>query len=139
MTAANESPVDKGEGIKPVGYYISSSYGLFPAPLPANSQQMDRAVKLFHFMGIFIAKALQDNRLVDLPLSQPLLKLISRAGAHIKLDSNNTFLITGNEITYHWVYISDLFFVVMFAALTVSVFVSYMSYDRQYRRRRRDD
>ncbi|CAG2116677.1 unnamed protein product [Medioppia subpectinata] len=98
MTAANEQPVDKGEGMKPVGYYISSSYGLFPAPLPNNSQQMNRAVKLFHFLGTFIAKALQDNRLVDLPLSQPLLKLISRAGASIKLDSNNTFLITGNMV-----------------------------------------
>lgn len=93
MTAANETPVDKGEGVKPPGYYISSSYGLFPAPLPNNSQQMDRAVKLFHFLGIFIGKALQDNRLVDLPLSYSFLKLIS--GSLIKLDSNNTFLITG--------------------------------------------
>ncbi|XP_054154199.1 E3 ubiquitin-protein ligase HECTD1-like [Oppia nitens] len=98
MTAVNETPVDKGEGIKPVGYYISLSYGLFAAPLPNNSKQMDNAVKLFHFLGIFIAKALQDNRLVDLPLSQPFLKLISRAGASMKLNSNNTYLITGNTV-----------------------------------------
>lgn len=98
MTAANETPVDKGEGLKPPGYYISSSYGLFPAPLPNNSVQMDRAVKLFHFLGIFIGKALQDNRLVDLPLSQPFVKLISRAGSQIKLNSNNTFLITGIKL-----------------------------------------
>jgi len=99
MTAANETPQDKGEGIKPPGYYISSTYGLFPAPLPQNSQQTDRVVKLFHFLGIFIGKALQDNRLVDLPLSNSFLKLICRAGSQIKLNSNNTFLITGIAIT----------------------------------------
>merc|ERR1712062_440878 len=32
--------------------------------------------KLFWFLGVFLAKTLQDNRLVDLPLSNPLLKLI---------------------------------------------------------------
>jgi hypothetical protein len=98
MTAANETPVDKGEGVKPPGYYISSTCGLFPAPLPQNSQQIDRAVKLFHFLGIFIGKALQDNRLVDLPLSDSFLKLICRAGSEMKLNSSNTFLITGTVI-----------------------------------------
>jgi E3 ubiquitin-protein ligase HECTD1 len=98
MTAANETSVDKGEGVKPPGYYISSTCGLFPAPLPQNSQQIDRAVKLFHFLGIFIGKALQDNRLVDLPLSDSFLKLICRAGSEMKLNSSNTFLITGTVI-----------------------------------------
>jgi hypothetical protein len=32
--------------------------------------------KLFYFLGVFLAKTLQDNRLVDLPLSTPFLKLL---------------------------------------------------------------
>ena len=31
---------------------------------------------MFWFLGVFLAKTLQDNRLVDLPLSYPLLKLM---------------------------------------------------------------
>lgn len=33
-----------------------------------------RAVQLFHFLGVFLAKALQDNMLVDIPISRPFLK-----------------------------------------------------------------
>ena len=36
----------------------------------------NRATKLFWFLGVFLAKTLQDNRLVDLPLSYPFLKLL---------------------------------------------------------------
>ncbi|XP_065332241.1 E3 ubiquitin-protein ligase HECTD1 isoform X2 [Cloeon dipterum] len=58
------------------GYYVRRSCGLFPAPLPQDSPACDRAVRYFHFLGVFLAKVLQDNRLVDLPLSQPFLKLM---------------------------------------------------------------
>lgn len=68
--------IDLGEGLKPPGYYVRRQSGLFPAPLPQNSEVCDRAVKYFHFLGIFLAKVLQDNRLVDLPLSQSFLKLM---------------------------------------------------------------
>ena len=61
---------------KPAGYYIRRTGGLFPAPLPQDSAACDRAVQLFHFLGVFLAKTLQDNRLVDLPLSRPFLKLM---------------------------------------------------------------
>jgi len=61
---------------KPPGYYVSRPSGLFPAPLPQDSDICNKAVKIFRFLGIFLAKTLQDNRLVDLPLSNPLLKLI---------------------------------------------------------------
>ena len=50
--------------------------GLFPAPLPQDSEVCSKAARLFWFLGVFLAKTLQDNRLVDLPLSNPLLKLI---------------------------------------------------------------
>ncbi|KAJ8045570.1 E3 ubiquitin-protein ligase HECTD1 [Holothuria leucospilota] len=68
--------VDLGEGIKPPGFYIQRSCGLFPAPLIQDSENIDRIVQLFHFLGIFLAKCLQDTRMVDLPLSQPFLKLM---------------------------------------------------------------
>lgn len=55
---------------------MQRSCGLFPAPLPQNSSDMPRVEKLFQFMGMFFAKCIQDNRIVDLPLSRPLLKML---------------------------------------------------------------
>lgn len=71
-----ENPIDLGEGVKPPGYYVRRPSGLFPAPLPQNSDVCDKAVRYFWFLGVFLAKVLQDNRLVDLPLSQSFLKLM---------------------------------------------------------------
>ena len=68
------------EGVKPPGYYIQTTNGLFPAPLPQDSPQVEKACRYFRFLGIFLAKALQDNRLVDLPLSTPFLKLLCSGG-----------------------------------------------------------
>ncbi|XP_029106108.1 E3 ubiquitin-protein ligase HECTD1 isoform X7 [Scleropages formosus] len=68
--------VDLGGGLKPPGYYVQRSCGLFPAPFPQDSDDMERLSKLFHFLGIFLAKCIQDNRLVDLPISQPFFKLL---------------------------------------------------------------
>lgn len=67
-----------GEKIRPAGYYVTRASGLFPAPLPQDSADCDRAVRYFWFLGVFLAKVLQDNRLVDLPLSRPFLKLMCR-------------------------------------------------------------
>lgn len=71
-----QEPVDLGEGAKPPGYYVRRTSGLFPAPLPQNSEICEKAVRYFWFLGVFLAKVLQDNRLVDLPLSQSFLKLM---------------------------------------------------------------
>ncbi|KAG7213737.1 hypothetical protein KM043_002970 [Ampulex compressa] len=67
-----------GEQIRPAGYYVTRPSGLFPAPLPQDSAACERAVRYFWFLGVFLAKVLQDNRLVDLPLSRPFLKLMCR-------------------------------------------------------------
>ncbi len=67
---------DVGEKKKPPGYYVSRPSGLFPAPMPQDSELCAKASKLFWFLGVFLAKTLQDNRLVDLPLSYPFLKLL---------------------------------------------------------------
>ena len=68
--------VDIGRGVKPPGYYVQRSCGLFPAPVPQNSAEADRLEKMFEFMGVFFAKCIQDSRLVDIPLSLPFLKVM---------------------------------------------------------------
>ncbi|KAK9885691.1 hypothetical protein WA026_012456 [Henosepilachna vigintioctopunctata] len=71
-----QETIDLGEGVKPPGYYVRRTSGLFPAPLAQNSELCENAVKHFWFLGVFLAKVLQDNRLVDLPLSRSFLKLM---------------------------------------------------------------
>ncbi|CAG9534153.1 unnamed protein product [Cercopithifilaria johnstoni] len=71
--------LDLGEGMKPSGYYVRRAGGLFPASLPVPSAENSRVSKLFRIFGIFLAKVLQDGRLVDLPLSQPFLKMITNS------------------------------------------------------------
>ncbi|VDK47623.1 unnamed protein product [Anisakis simplex] len=71
-----ENEIDLGEGVKPPGYYVRRSGGLFPAALPRHGDESKKAVELFKFLGIFLAKVLQDGRLVDLPLSTAFLKLL---------------------------------------------------------------
>ncbi|XP_026733333.1 E3 ubiquitin-protein ligase Ufd4 isoform X4 [Trichoplusia ni] len=61
---------------KPPGYYVTRAGGLFPAPLPQDSPVCDKVCKYFWFLGVFLAKVLQDGRLVDLPLSEPFLRIM---------------------------------------------------------------
>lgn len=68
--------MDLGGGLKPPGYYVQRSCGLFPAPFPQDSEELERISKLFRFLGVFLAKCIQDNRLVDLPISRPFFKLL---------------------------------------------------------------
>jgi len=69
--------VDYGRGTKAAGYYIQYHSGLFPAPLPQSDyDHMSDVETLFHCIGTLFAKCIQDGRLVDIPLSRPLLKLM---------------------------------------------------------------
>lgn len=61
---------------KPVGFYVRRLSGLFPAPLPQESDVCDKVAEYFWFLGVFLAKVLQDGRLVDLPLSNSFLQLL---------------------------------------------------------------
>jgi E3 ubiquitin-protein ligase HECTD1 len=65
--------------------YVHQLNGLFPAAYPPIEQMNDdkkysahyqNVIELFNFIGIFLAKSLQDQRLVDIPFSYPFLKLI---------------------------------------------------------------
>ena len=69
--------VDIGQGCKPPGHYVQRSCGLFPAPYPQNSPEIEHVCKLFEVLGIFIAKCIQDKRRVDLPLARPFFKLMA--------------------------------------------------------------
>lgn len=79
-----DEEIDLGEGNKPIGYYVRRPSGLFPAPLPQDSDICERVSKYFWFVGVFLAKVLQDGRLVDLPLSKSFLQLL----CHNKILSN---------------------------------------------------
>ncbi|KAG6457296.1 hypothetical protein O3G_MSEX010217 [Manduca sexta] len=63
-------------GEKPPGYYVTRIGGLFPAPLPQDSPVCDKVCRYFWFLGVFLAKVLQDGRLVDLPLSDAFLRIM---------------------------------------------------------------
>ena len=61
--------------------FVHTSHGLFPAPYGLewqsnNKEKFNYILELFHFMGIFIAKSLQDQRLVDMPFSMSFLKVL---------------------------------------------------------------
>ncbi|XP_047133370.1 E3 ubiquitin-protein ligase HECTD1 isoform X2 [Hydra vulgaris] len=73
------SHIDDSDTMLEVNKYCSHPNGLFPAPYPQNSERMDSICNLFTFFGVFLAKCLQDNRLIDLPLSQPFFKMLCAA------------------------------------------------------------
>lgn len=62
--------------MKPAGYYVQRSSGLFPAPFPSNNLKLNEVCQLFELLGIFLAKSIQDGRRVDIPLSDAFLKLM---------------------------------------------------------------
>lgn len=67
--------------------FAHSANGLFPIAYPpvesmaennkeAYEQHYNSVLELFNFLGIFLAKSLQDQRLVDLPFSHSFLKIL---------------------------------------------------------------
>ena len=74
--AENIQPGGASVSVKPPGYYVNREAGLFPAPLAQDGALCNKVADMFWFLGAFLAKTLQDNRLVDLPLSQSFLKIL---------------------------------------------------------------
>ncbi|VDM34833.1 unnamed protein product [Hydatigera taeniaeformis] len=72
----NSEQVESTMESNPSSDYNNPSFGLFPAPYPRNTVPLD-VLRHFYIMGIAVAKALQDNHLMDLPLSTPFLKLLA--------------------------------------------------------------
>ncbi|PIA57405.1 hypothetical protein AQUCO_00600259v1 [Aquilegia coerulea] len=88
----DEQHVRKGDNISD-GKKLESDYatgdrdvvlallGLFPRPYPPNADvsdgsQISKVIEYFRLVGRVMAKALQDGRLLDLPLSTPFYKLV---------------------------------------------------------------
>ncbi|KAL5964597.1 E3 ubiquitin-protein ligase HECTD1 [Taenia solium] len=66
---------------------INPSFGLFPTPYPRDVVPLN-VLRRFYIMGIAVAKALQDNHLMDLPLSAPFLKLLACYGSSSRTQSS---------------------------------------------------
>ena len=63
------------------GELVQAPLGLFPRPWPANADasegtQIFKVIEYFRLLGRVMAKALQDGRLLDLPLSVAFYKLV---------------------------------------------------------------
>eukprot|EP01117_Protostelium_nocturnum_P003254 TRINITY_DN1420_c0_g1_i2.p1 TRINITY_DN1420_c0_g1~~TRINITY_DN1420_c0_g1_i2.p1 ORF type:complete len:1554 (+),score=499.41 TRINITY_DN1420_c0_g1_i2:246-4907(+) len=61
------------------GNVVHTSGGLWPSLLnPSDDgENTNKKIKLFKFLGSFVAKAIVDNRLLDLPLARPFFKFIA--------------------------------------------------------------
>ncbi|CAL8303346.1 unnamed protein product [Boreogadus saida] len=69
--------VDLGGGRKPPGYYVQRSVRPVPRPLPPRTARRGGAhQQAVPLLGVFLAKCIQDNRLVDLPVSQAFFRLL---------------------------------------------------------------
>jgi E3 ubiquitin-protein ligase HECTD1 len=86
-----EDEIHLDDGSKPLGYYVRRPTGLFPAPLPQDSEICDYVAKHFWFLGVFLAKVMQDGRLVDLPLSNSFIQLMCHNKAVAKSSSAYNF------------------------------------------------
>ncbi|KAG9453348.1 hypothetical protein H6P81_006252 [Aristolochia fimbriata] len=61
--------------------YVTTSFGLFPRPWPATSSvckgvEFCEVIKKFALLGQIVAKAIQDGRVLDLPISRAFYKLV---------------------------------------------------------------
>ena len=96
-----ENELEQSQLVNLEDVYVHQLNGLFPIAYPPVSedselnQNFQNVIELFQFMGIFLAKSLQDQRLVDLPFSYPFLKILCsyNDSHHCSLDekSNNKF------------------------------------------------
>ncbi|CAH8834422.1 unnamed protein product [Trichobilharzia szidati] len=76
------------DDIDEASIYVNTPCGLFPAPWPGD-QVPESVLHRFYILGITVAKCLQDNRRIDLPLSPPLLKLLSTYGSIVQDGDNH--------------------------------------------------
>lgn len=65
--------------------YVHYKSGLFPIAYSLdwqmkNKEKFDQILDMFKLLGIFVAKSLQDQRLIDVPLSEPFLKILCHYG-----------------------------------------------------------
>jgi len=68
-----EDAMEEDEGARECVEYVYSDTGLYPLPIARNckSNHKTKIKNKFQFLGKFMAKAVLDNRMIDLPFSQP--------------------------------------------------------------------
>lgn len=76
----SEDVMDSDESNDDCIEYVYSGTGLFPMPLARNAKtsHKNRIRNKFQFLGKFIAKAVLDNRMVDLPFAIPFYRWLLR-------------------------------------------------------------
>jgi len=69
----SEEPMEEDKSSDPCVEYVHSDTGLYPLPLARNvkSSHKTKIKNKFQFLGKFMAKAVLDNRMIDLPFSLP--------------------------------------------------------------------
>lgn len=67
---------DSNDDSRPPDFYVVHQHGLFPAALPRRAESFHDVLERFHFLGTFLAKSLQDSRLIALPLSLSMFKVL---------------------------------------------------------------
>ena len=72
ITSEDVMDDEEGENAACIDYVFAPA-GLYPLPIPRNvkSSHKNKLKAKFNFIGKFIAKAVLDNRMVDLPFSLP--------------------------------------------------------------------
>ncbi|KAI9579243.1 hypothetical protein GQX74_004715 [Glossina fuscipes] len=67
--------------------YVNSIYGLFPLPIGKSSKlpQVSRVKSKFKFLGKFMAKAVMDSRMLDLPFSIPFYRWLLSEESYVGL------------------------------------------------------
>lgn len=68
-----EEAMEEDEATSDCVEYVHSDTGLYPLPIARNckSSHRTKVKNKFQFLGKFMAKAVLDNRMIDLPFSQP--------------------------------------------------------------------
>lgn len=79
--------------------FVYQKNGLFPVAYPPTHENLPQVLDYFSFMGIFLAKSLQDQRLVDMPFSYPFLKIICAFKEEPRGDANLDDLFGQKEAT----------------------------------------
>lgn len=95
------------------GDLVQAPLGLFPRPWPpsadtSDGSQFSKAIEYFRLVGRVMAKALQDGRLLDLPLSTAFYKLVLGQVSLLDYEKTNPFFWLKFRCCYVTVYTSIL-------------------------------
>lgn len=73
-----ELPCKSGTHDTHVSRFVVASNGLFPRPWSASEDpaSFQEVSERFHLLGLVVAKAIKDNRILDIPFSKAFYKLI---------------------------------------------------------------